>query len=383
MAFGPQCEEILGGLFYLTMIETELLDTIMSARIYICGCGYEKHVQGTTRGEIVCDLCGAEIDESMLRKSSDDSPAPSSSPSAASEPPTSAVPSHVRAAFEEPETPPSPVPETRPASPAESRASIPLAAEPPMSSFDELEPVATPPAAPGTVCARCNRPFKGDWDRVEGEEGIICYNCSNLAAVGTPERLQTQEATARPFPVRPEKRLIQAEKGGPTFLGVDTQSRYFQGALWIAAISTIALSIYLTATDTGAPPPSSSDAGTAAEEVVIPEGFEFLFGIWPIVQVYLAGFIALYLVLRTTGQLPHDKVFRDVVFLGLLVAGLTVIHGMLWFPADVLISGYALHHFLRLRFTDIVITFIVYGLMKFLFSLLWIVAAAAWFGAVN
>ncbi|MCH7959511.1 MAG: hypothetical protein IID08_05250, partial [Candidatus Hydrogenedentes bacterium] len=46
-------------------------------------------------------------------------------------------------------------------------------------------------------------------------------------------------------------------------------------------------------------------------------------------------------------------------------------------------SGYALYHFLRLRFTDIVIAFIVYGLMKFLLSQLWIVAAAAWFGAVN
>ena len=344
-------------------------------RIYDCACGYEKHVQGTTRGEIVCDLCGAELDETMLRKVSETGPAPTSSASSTSDPPKSAVPSRVRAAFEEPEAPPT--------SPAESRASIPLAAKPPLSSFDELEPVATPPAAPGTACARCNRPFKGDWDRVEVAEGVICYNCSNLASAETPERLQAQEASARPFPVRPEARAVQVKKtGGPTFLGLDTQSRYFQAALWVAAIATIALSVYLMATDTGAPPPSSED-GTAAIDVVVPEGFELLFRIWPIVQVYLAGFIAIYLVLRTTGQLPHDDLARDVVFLGLLVAGLTVIHGMLWFPAYILISGYALHHFLRLRFTDIVITFIVYGLMKFLLSQLWIVVAAAWLGAVN
>ena len=348
-------------------------------RIYDCACGYEKHVQGTTRGEIVCDLCGAEIDESMLREVQEAAPASS----AASEPPTSAVPSHVRAAFEEPKAAPSPAPKVRPASSAEDRTST-MPADPPMSSFDELEPVATPPAAPGTVCTRCNRPFKGDWDRVEGAEGVICYNCSNMASVGTPERLQEQEASARPFPVRPEARAVRAEKtGGPTFLGLDTQNRYFQGALWLAAIATIVLSVYLVSTGTDAPPPSSSEAGTAATEVIVPEGFELVYRIWPLVQVYLAGFIALYLVLRTTGQLPHDNVFRDVVFLGLLVAGLTVIYGMLWFPADVLISGYALYHFLRLRFTDIVIAFIVYGLMKFLLSQLWIVAAAAWFGAVN
>lgn len=361
-------------------------------RIYDCACGYEKHVRGTTRGEIVCDLCGGDIDESMLRKAPEAAPAPSSD--SGTSPPVSAVPSHVRSAFEDPGAPDTrePEPEVRPASPLEERTISPVAdgarlgskaVEPPLASFDELERVAAPPPAPGTACVRCNRPFKGDWDRVDAEDGLICYNCSNLATAGTPERLQVQEVAVQPYPARPEKRAVAVAQEGPTFIGLNTQSKFFQGALWTAAIATIGLSIYLATTGAGAPPPSSSDGGTATTDVVVPEGFGFLFRIWPIVQVYIAGFIALYLVLRTTEQLPHDNVVRDVLFLGLLIGGLTVVYGMLWFPADILISGYALHHYLRLRFTDIVITFIVYGLMKFLLSQLWTVASAAWFGAVN
>lgn len=383
-----------------------------SARIYICACGYEKHVHRTTRGDIVCDNCGAEIDETMLRETSEGSPAPASSSSAASAPPESGVPAHVRSAFEEP-----PSPENPPTPPLEDAASATFTV-PPASPFEEAEPVQPPFAAPressstslpsdsgifvppptrsaplpatrpGIACVRCNRPFKGDWDRVEGEEGVICYNCSNLASEGTPERLKEQEATATPFPVRPEKRAIQTEKPGPTLLGIDTQSRYFQGALWLAAIATIGLSIYLVKSGAGAPPPSSSDASTAASEVVVPEvvvpeGFEFIFLIWPVVEAYLAGFVALYLVLRITGQLPHGKVGRDVLFLGLLIAGATAVQTMFWFPISVLVSGFGMNYFLRLGLGDIVRTFIVYGLIKFLLSQLWIVAVATWFGVVN
>lgn len=38
----------------------------------------------------------------------------------------------------------------------------------------------------GDACGRCGRPFRGDWDRINGVMGIVCYVCANQAgAVAT------------------------------------------------------------------------------------------------------------------------------------------------------------------------------------------------------
>lgn len=58
-------------------------------------------------------------------------------------------------------------------------------------------------------CARCGRPFRGDWDRHEDEEGTLCTFCSRQVDRLTPSYLDVPTGVIRP-PSREELREMTA-----------------------------------------------------------------------------------------------------------------------------------------------------------------------------
>ncbi|MCC6143425.1 MAG: hypothetical protein IT368_06435 [Candidatus Hydrogenedentes bacterium] len=48
----------------------------------------------------------------------------------------------------------------------------------------------------GEPCPRCNRPYRGIWDKEETSEGVMCHRCANLI-VGQEPSIITRDAAAR------------------------------------------------------------------------------------------------------------------------------------------------------------------------------------------
>ena len=61
----------------------------------------------------------------------------------------------------------------------------------------------------GEMCGDCGRAIRGDWDRFETADGVICYVCSNQATHGMPERLITGPERRE---LSEEDLLLQKEK---------------------------------------------------------------------------------------------------------------------------------------------------------------------------
>ena len=83
-------------------------------------------------------------------------------------------------------------------------------------------------------CARCGRAFRGDWDRVETDQGIVCNICANLATADAPHRVEQKPVPERdtgPEPPEPEPEKPGLGKRWQDF----TETQQFRKALWIAS----------------------------------------------------------------------------------------------------------------------------------------------------
>ncbi len=105
---------------------------------------------------------------------------------------------------------------------------------------------------------------------------------------------------------------------------------------------------------------------------------------WSIFSVFLSGLIATYLVLKWFEWLPHDAFFRDMLYIGTILFALTFMHFLLvavggfvgqipmfgpimsiLLPLTrVMIAALALNSLLDMRIKHLLLTFLLYFLLR-------------------
>ncbi|MFO7973647.1 MAG: hypothetical protein R6V12_03330, partial [Candidatus Hydrogenedentota bacterium] len=146
--------------------------------------------------------------------------------------------------------------------------------------MDEGPPIEeTPRKDSPDHCARCGRPFRGDWDKTPTAEGVICHICANQSQETAPSETAF-EAVAPPSEetatnaedldvIDHDADDIVIDDEAPT-LGKRfedfRETRGFRTGLWVAAISVIVLAIVATFIDTS-PPPEETTTQTQTESV--------------------------------------------------------------------------------------------------------------------
>jgi DNA-directed RNA polymerase subunit RPC12/RpoP len=114
---------------------------------------------------------------------------------------------------------------------------------------DLREPVSEPVPAEhqGPGCARCGQQFRGDWDRYQRDEGVVCHRCANRTDDVAPdpaalfERPPTISINDLPFEL-PEEKAPAPEV--PTF--AKGHPELFRAALWTAAILIMGLAFIMS-----------------------------------------------------------------------------------------------------------------------------------------
>jgi hypothetical protein len=171
-------------------------------------------------------------------------------------------------------------------------------------------------------CARCGRPFRGAWDQFETETGVICYICSNQATEGAPERIKRAEEQKRQAP--PPKRASDGDHfeahGPPKFWLFDPESRGFRIMLWVLALGTVGIAVFLPFFEPAIEPTSSSSTGAGVGRSVLPE--EPTWWMWAVFYVQSAGggllatFLSIYWTLYIVNRLPHETFKLNVLAVG-------------------------------------------------------------------
>ena len=238
----------------------------------------------------------------------------------------------------------------------------------------------------GEKCPQCGREIRGDWDRFKTADGIICYICSNQATHGMPQRMQTEKGqrdlTGEDYLI--EKKPPPEPEPAPWYL--DTQSEGFRRTLWGLAIGTLLFGVYIYLFDESQPPPGQVQTmgEVVADIAQMPLWARGVLQAWSILTVFLSGLIAAYLVLKQFEYLPHDAFLRDMLYIGSIVFALTFMHFLLvamggfvgqlpmfgaimsiLLPlARVLIAALALNMFLNMRIKHLLLTFLLYFLLR-------------------
>jgi hypothetical protein len=228
---------------------------------------------------------------------------------------------------------------------------------------EQLEPMASAvsgPEAPtvmagqadGDHCARCGREFRGEWDQYESTAGMICHVCANRATASG----EVQEEVGEVKPVHATYNrdgLDMPEPEPPVneeFIRKRQREELFQRAVLFAALAMIVLAIIATmVTDISPPEPVEDEtvAGTVASgEEAEPESPQ-LPG-WAVYVVYLMLFgfsvltnlITLFLVLGWAEKLPNDTFPANLIALGVVAIGLTILDLLIDFVSSLPMIGF-------------------------------------------
>ncbi|MEA3364095.1 MAG: hypothetical protein U9Q79_00520 [Candidatus Hydrogenedentes bacterium] len=200
-------------------------------------------------------------------------------------------------------------------------------------------------------CARCGRPFRGDWDKVVTPEGVICHICANQSpepatsetafeAVAPPSEETAPDAGDLDVIDHDADDIVideEAQTLGKRFEDF-RETRGFRTALWVAAISVIVLAIVATFIDTP-PPPEEITTQTETESV----GGLGLFGppqawtesqkttvrvvmfVLEAVFLFAPTFAALFISLALADRLPGYHWLTSAVHVGIVSIGVGLV----------------------------------------------------------
>ncbi len=226
----------------------------------------------------------------------------------------------------------------------------------------EIPPGESDRGSSADHCARCGRPFRGDWDKNSSAEGMICHICANQggraqseqpalnAEDGSPHAA-VSEPTARPAP--PADSALEA--AGAVLIDHDPdamddeepslgkrfenfrETPAFRRGLWAAAVSVMVLAVVAAFMKT---PPPPDDA--ALEAVSESSGGLRIFGppeawsssekaavrvttvVLETVFLFVPTVAALFLALAFVGRLPAHRWFASAIHVGVVSMGITV-----------------------------------------------------------
>ena len=172
------------------------------------------------------------------------------------------------------------------------------------------------PAAPDrTRCARCGRALRGDWDRHEREEGLLCNVCARqLPPERTPWDPPVERGTIPPpsdHELRELARLTNRREKPPrdpdkyrtlpAFLAFGATTLLL---IWLLPVEEWLNSLMLNVFSTEMPP-----RGTPAYYRVLAVA---------LVNTYLAQVAALYLAALQADRLPHDHFFMNLAHVAMV-----------------------------------------------------------------
>jgi len=314
-----------------------------------CACGYENLVSPEKRGQTVeCAVCGAdlEVDETAVgvQTTAPDAPdrrgeAESDAADSSDRPYTSPFEDGTDDAEED--TPRAGGPFTLQAAEPSSNGE---------SSFSSLMESARPhdfksghvvvrtespsDRATGELCMECGRAIRGEWDRFQRPEGVLCYICSNQGIEGVPLRMQ-MESEREPRDLSERDMLIDPDEPGrdapETPWYFDPESETFKRVVAGLAFATIFLAVFVSLFDWGAPDPevveqARSETAEALEGRTYPFIVTLLLRAWQVVGGALGLAVAFYLTRWRNGTLPYDDVVRNALYMGVVSVLLTCVN---------------------------------------------------------
>lgn len=334
----------------------------MEERIIACTCGRRVRVLlGATEERKPCPQCGA-----MVRiPASAVSPQPVSNvePSAVAD---ATAQSEIALFFDEDQG--SPSPESADGQPAETAQA--MATEPKPKAYD-------------TICARCGREFRGDWDKVDTDAGYMCHICANLA-----HDMPTKRPTASPVPP-PDESVVRQAMQWSSWKALDAQNQKAQAEhkedtrrfeMAVFAVIVVVTFVVLHFVIAGRNP----EAEPAAEvPTQLPNAVVLLVHILSAIMELAAYSTAVYLTLKEAGRLPSGSRRDDLLTAlggGILTWGALFVAGFVPFPfVGVFAVTFVFYFHYHLDFGECLYFFLYMGLCWLLF---WALRALI-FGAIG
>ena len=259
-------------------------------------------------------------------------------------------------------------------------------------------------------CARCGKPFKGEWDRYSTSKGVVCHICASLVAQETgPGQKERPTPLAPPPPLAAGIRIEPAQP--PPQTGEETywdrfekfrETKAFRAGLYAAAFSVIAIAIYYSffytfpELEKGRHPEDVSETGKAEtasgrtrlglgllgppEELTESQhgGIRLLERIVEMILRLLTFYLAILLTERWSGGGPPGSTwYLGALYIG-LVSVLCVLLGFIPFIGWA-ISLYVVYKACSFNLWD----FCTFVLLRIAFSFLMIPIRALLFGAVS
>jgi len=175
-------------------------------------------------------------------------------------------------------------------------------------------------------CARCGRPFRGDWDRTPMDVGVFCYRCANLCSSKDPSALAGSAVPALHNPP-PMPREMHPDRPWQSGDGFDQRldQRHlarrkefltkYKGPLIFAAVSALVMMLvmilpverYVAYLIYGA------DAKPAEEASPV---FWTLIAVLGVFLQIMRYFVTLYLLLAFSNKLPNETFGKNLIAVG-------------------------------------------------------------------
>ncbi|GMV99249.1 MAG: hypothetical protein AMXMBFR84_03880 [Candidatus Hydrogenedentota bacterium] len=179
----------------------------------------------------------------------------------------------------------------------------------------------------GKDCDRCGKPFRGDWDKHETENGLLCNICANQYREPDPgfsNRIEPIEDNELPF--ADCKPSVNPDEPPPK----TPFEENMQKVAIVGAIFVVGLGILFFFYDPQ-PLPSIADEESAQQAIAdtakdVPSLVYFIAYAFRFGAGIAAQFIALYLILSWTKNLPNDTLWKNIIALAVIAVALSAIN---------------------------------------------------------
>ncbi|GEM_PF-3101290 len=183
------------------------------------------------------------------------------------------------------------------------------------------EPQASAPVLPrDSTCARCGKPFRGEWDRNPTPQGTLCHICSRLITEQTVPVVLGKTADEPPpspesyIPLQPMGQSPKNETPEvPSF--ARKHPELFRGVIWALALLVVVLALYFALK--GSTYDSEQATHLPAETAPVAISKEIALLVWFFLAFFmlLGHFLALYLTLQMFEKLPSEHILGNVAAL--------------------------------------------------------------------
>jgi DNA-directed RNA polymerase subunit RPC12/RpoP len=199
-------------------------------------------------------------------------------------------------------------------------------------------------------CARCQKPFRGDWDKIDSDEGPLCHICGNNVDNFTWGAAPASPAASEQSEVMREiaKTYSWGAAEPPPEEPKNPNRRLYMFLFLCISIATTITLVYFAPGDLTVPantgiaqPPQEMSLATQRLVVGINAFLEFI-----------AMGIAIYLTLLNSHKLPNETFIANVIAVGIVAALVVAVN---WIPgAGYLIGIIILYLFYELSFMDVI-----------------------------